>query len=136
MNLPRAFATRFEDANYRSRGGEIREQTRPAKRASGVGEKPRVNTVQVEGVAAFGEQSEVIFGLELAQTYGAIEGVLDADDGLVVENREGVDVRLVNTGVMEVEELLQLALEGGGVIVRLIWVSVVWSEKKPDEEVE
>lgn len=78
-----------------------------------MGQKPSVDAVHVEGVAAFGEQSELVVGLEFAEANRAIKWVqFEADYGLVEEHREGVDEGLVDAGVVEVEELLELALEG------------------------
>lgn len=95
----------------------------------------------MEGVAAFGEQPEVVFGLELTETHSAVERVLDSDDGFVIEHGERVDEGLIDAGVVQVEELLQLALKGSYVIfVHLVGASSsssVWGlEQESDEEVE
>lgn len=77
-------------------------------------EQPGVNALEMECVAAFWEKPELVIRLELAETDGAVEGVLYADDGLVQEEGQGVDEGLVDSGVMELEQLLELALQGGG----------------------
>lgn len=77
-----------------------------------MGQEPGVDALHVKGVAASGQQPELVLCFELAQTNGAIEGVLESDDGLVVEDGEGVDEGLVDPRVVEVEELLQLTLKG------------------------
>lgn len=84
-----------------------------AERAGGVAEEPGVDAVDVEGVAAGGEQPELILVGELAEADGAVEWLLGgADDLLVEEDWKGVDQGLVQAGVVEVEELLELPLEG------------------------
>ena len=66
---------------------EIREETRSAQRTSRVREKPRVDTINVKGVAAFRQKPELILCFELTETHGAIERViLETNDGLVMEN--------------------------------------------------
>lgn len=67
---------------------EIGEETRSAQGTSRVREKPRVDTIHVKGVAAFGQEPELVLCFELRETDGAIERVvLETDDGLVMENR-------------------------------------------------
>ena len=99
-------------ARRRERG----EEAPPAERAGGVGEEPGVDALEVERVAALGQQPELVVGGELAQADSAVERVLailaaDADDVPVQEHRERVDEGLVDAGVVEVEQLLQLPLE-------------------------
>lgn len=44
-------------------------------------EKPRVDTVHVKGVAAFGQKPELVLCFELAETHSAVERIiLEADD--------------------------------------------------------
>ncbi|KAL6008989.1 hypothetical protein ACLOJK_022216 [Asimina triloba] len=63
-----------------------------AKRACGVGQEPHFNALEIEGMASFGQQSKLVVGFELAQAAGVVEGVLEANNGLVEKNREGVDL--------------------------------------------
>jgi hypothetical protein len=101
---------------------EVGEEAPAAERAGGVGQQPRVDALEVERVAALGQQPEPVVGRELAQAHGAVERVLGLglalpapapadDDAAVEEHRERVDGGLVHAGVVHVEELLQLALE-------------------------
>ena len=53
--------------------------------------QPRINAVDVERVAALGKETESVFGLELAETDGAVEGVFNSDDGFVDEDGQRVD---------------------------------------------
>jgi hypothetical protein len=88
------------------------EEAPAAERAGGVRQQPRVDALEVERVAALGQQPELVVGLELAQAHGAVERVLAAAQHAVVEeHRQRVDEGLVHAGVVQVEELLQLALE-------------------------
>nr|GMD27794.1 hypothetical protein GW17_00007284 [Ipomoea batatas] len=108
----------FKNQDYRGSHGVIREEASPAERASGVGQKPSVNTLHVEGMAAFWEQSEIIFPLKLTQTHSTIKMVLvfQTNYGFVVENWESINERLVHPSIMEVEKLLlnpAAAAEGG-----------------------
>ena len=74
-------------------------------------QEPSVNALHVEGMGAFGEQSEVILSLKLTQTDSTIKRGFQSNDGFVVEDREGVYEGLVNPCIMEAEQLLQLSLE-------------------------
>nr|GMC56164.1 hypothetical protein GW17_00007284 [Ipomoea batatas] len=114
----------FKNQDYRGSHGVIREETSPAERASGVGQKPSVYTLHVEGMAAFWEQSEIIFPLKLTQTHCTIKVVLvfQTNYGFVVENWKGINERLVHPSIMEVKKLLQLALQSCD-IINLIWIS-------------
>lgn len=114
---------------------ELRDEASPAERAGGVGEEPGVNAPEMEGMAAFREQPELVLRLELAQAHGAVKRVLNADDGLVEEEGKRVDESLVDAGVVEVEQLPQLALHGGGAGY-LFWVGGGWPEQASGEEVE
>jgi len=61
------------------------------------------------------------------------------DHGAVEEHRQRVDEGLVDAGVVEVEQLLELPLERGGVRVAPVRVAGVprrRAEKEPDEEVQ
>ena len=60
------------------------------------------------------EAKLVILG-ELTEADSAIKGLFRADNLSVEKDREGIDERLVEAGVMEVEELLELPLEGIGI---------------------
>lgn len=115
--------------------GEVREEASSAERASGVREEPRVNALDVEGMAAVGEEPEFVFGVKFTEADGAVEWILEADNGSVEEDWQGVDEGLVDASVVEVEELLELALEGGG-IVGFLWFSCGCSEEESDEEVD
>ena len=67
-----------------------------AERTRGVREEPRVDTVDVEGVAANRKQPELIVLGEFAETDGAVERLFGAfDDVFVEEDRKGVDQSLV-----------------------------------------
>lgn len=66
----------------------------------------------MEGVAADGEEAELVVGGELAEANGAVEGLLGADDLPVEEDGQRVDEGLVEARVVEVEQLLELPLEG------------------------
>lgn len=94
---------------------EIREQASSTQRASGMRQKPSVDTVHVESMAAFRQQSELVFWFEFTQANGTVKCVVlhSSDDGFVVENRESIYERLVNTGIVEMEQLLQLPLKCG-----------------------
>ncbi|KAG6536984.1 hypothetical protein ZIOFF_002062 [Zingiber officinale] len=111
------------------------EEARPAQRASGVGQKPGVDALDVERVATLGEKPELVVCLELAKADGAVERVLDAGDGLVLEDGEGVNEGLIDASVVEVEELLQLALEGRGML-RFVRAPVAVPQEVPHEEVK
>lgn len=118
-DFSRALASGFEEEDDRRAsvvGGEIWDDAGSAERAGGVRQEPGVDAFHVEGVAAFGEQPELVLGVELAETYGTVEWVLEADDGVVVEDGEGVDEGLVDAGVVEVEELPELTLQGGDAV--------------------
>lgn len=67
-------------------------------------------------MAAERQQAEAILGGEFAQAHGAIERLFGAEDLSVGEDGEKVNEGLVEAGVVEVEELLQLPLQafGGG----------------------
>ncbi|WZZ76455.1 hypothetical protein YC2023_087825 [Brassica napus] len=92
-NLSRAMLTSgFKNEEKRrtriSLRREIREETRSAQGTSRVREKPRVDTINVKGVAAFRQKPELVLCFELTETHGAIKGVvLETNDELVVENR-------------------------------------------------
>ena len=88
----------------------------PAEWASGVGQEPGINAVNVESMAALWQKPQLVIGLKLREAHSAIERVLEVYDGLVEENREGVDEGLVNSRVMEVEELLEVALKGCDIV--------------------
>lgn len=79
-------------------------------------QEPRVDTLHVKRVAAFGQQSELVVRLKFRQTNGAIERVLESDDGLVEKNREGVDEGLVDPRIMEVKKLLKLTLKNSNIV--------------------
>ena len=67
----------------------------------------------MKSVAAFREQPQRVFRLEFRQADGAVKRIPHADDRAVVENGESVDEGLVEAGVVEVEELLELAFHRG-----------------------
>ncbi|KAB8108702.1 hypothetical protein EE612_044588, partial [Oryza sativa] len=122
-------------------GGEVGEEAAAAERAGGVRQQPRVDAVDVEGVAALGEEPEAVVVGELAEADRAVERVLPAgaDDGAVEENRQRVDEGLVHAGVVEVEQLLELPLEGGHVRVAAVGVAGVTrrrAEDEPDEQMQ
>jgi len=122
-------------------GGEVGEEAAAAERAGGVRQQPRVDAVDVERVAALGEEAEAVVVRELAEAHRAVEGVLPAgaDHGAVQEHRQRIDEGLVDTGVMEVEQLLELSLERGGVRVAPVRVAGIprrRAEQEPDEEVQ
>ena len=100
-----------------------------------MGEEPRVDAVDVEGMAALRKKAELFLGVELAEADGAVEGVFRSGDVLVEEDRQRVDEGLVNAGVVEVEELLELTFESGGA-VEVILFSVGPSDEVADEEME
>ncbi|BAH93346.1 Os06g0167150 [Oryza sativa Japonica Group] len=102
--------------------GGVGAERGAAERARGVGEQPRVDAVDVERVAAHRQQPEPVVAGELAQADRAVERLLgsaaraaaaaDADHHLPVhEHRERVDDVLVQPGVVQVEQLLQLPLQ-------------------------
>ena len=95
-----------------------------------MGQEPGINALNVESMAALWQKPQLVISLKLTEADGAIERVLEAYDGLVEENREGVDEGLVDSRVMEVEELLELALEGCD-IVWFLRLSVGGSQKVP-----
>uniref|UniRef100_A0A8R7R0V1 Uncharacterized protein n=1 Tax=Triticum urartu TaxID=4572 RepID=A0A8R7R0V1_TRIUA len=85
-----------------------------AERAGGVGEQPGVDAVDVERVAAQRQQPQPVVAGELAQAHRAVERLLGAraDHHLPVEeHRQRVDDGLVQPGVVQVEQLLQLPLQ-------------------------
>lgn len=118
-------------------GREIRQQIGSAQRASGVGQEPSVYALHVKGMATLGEQSQLVLRLKLAQAHCTVEGILKPDDGFVEEDREGVDEGLVDPCVVEMKELLELALKGGDA-VRVLRVSegTWWPHEEPYQEVE
>ncbi|BAS96531.1 Os06g0187350, partial [Oryza sativa Japonica Group] len=96
-------------------GGGGGEDAAAADGARGVRQQPGVDAGHVERVAARREEAELVVAGELAQAHGAVERVVlaepGADDGAVDEDGERVDEGLVDAGVVEVEQLLELALE-------------------------
>lgn len=138
--LPRALTPGFKKENNGGTnvsGREIRQQIAPAQRASGVGQEPCVYALHVKGMATLGEQSQLVLRLKLTEAHCTVEGVLEPDDGFVEEDREGVDEGLVDPCVVEVEELLELALKGGDV-VRVLRVPerTRWPHEEPHQEVK
>ena len=99
-------------------------------------QEPGVNTLHVKSVATFWQQPELVLRLKLTQTNGTVKGVLlESYDGLVEEHREGVNEGLVNPSIMEVEELLQLALESSD-IVQFIRLSSLGSPQESNQKVQ
>lgn len=86
-----------------------------------MGEEPSVNAVEMEGMAALWEEPQLVVAGEFTEAYSAVEGVFQTGDGFVEEDGEGVDEGLIHPSVMEMEELLQLALHRCR--TDLIWVS-------------
>lgn len=137
-DLPRALTPGLENEDYGTAavgGREVREEATPTKRASGVGQEPGIDALDMEGMAALGEKPELVVTVKLAEANSAIEGILEAYDGFVEEHREGVDEGLVHPGIMEVEQLLELALEGRD-IVHILRVPVGGSQEVSNKEVE
>lgn len=88
-------------------------------------------------MAALGEQPELVLRLELAEANRAVEGILKPHDGLVQEDRERVDERLVHPRVMEVEQLPELALQDRDAAEVLLRLPANWShEPAPHQQVE
>jgi hypothetical protein len=86
-------------------------------------------------MAAFWQQSELVFRLKFTKTDSAVKWVLQSYNGFVIENREGVYEGLVHPSIMEVEELLQLSLKNSHTL-QIIWVSVLGSHKKSNKQVK
>lgn len=59
-----------------------------------------------------GQKPELVFLGKLAKTNSTIERLLGADNLLVEEDGQRVDENLVEARVMEVEQLLELTLDG------------------------
>lgn len=94
------------------------KKTSPAKRAGRVGQEPCVYAGKMESMAAHGEKSKLVIWLKLTQTHSTIKRVFQAtNDGFVEEDGESVYAGLVYTRIMQVEKLLELALEDCHVIV-------------------
>lgn len=66
-------------------------------------------------MATNGEEPKLIVLGELTEADGTIEGLFRANDLTVEEDGERIDEGLVEAGIVEVEELLELSLEGIGV---------------------
>lgn len=141
----RALGAGLEDEHQRAAGaaagGEVGEEAAAAERAGGVRQQPRVDAVDVERVAALGEEAEAVVVRELAEADRAVERILPAgaDHGAVEEHRQRVDEGLVDAGVVEVEQLLELPLEGGSVRVAPVRVAGIprrRAEQEPDEKVQ
>ena len=91
----------------------------------------------MEGVAALGEEPELVERLELAEADGAVKrplGGVGAGDGGVLEDGEGVDEGLVDAGVVEVEELLELALQRRDALGVIVVLADEEVEEAKDEE--
>lgn len=72
-----------------------------------VGCEPRVDATRVEGVAAGGEESELVVRLELREADSAVGGGgFDGGDGVEGEEREGVDEALLIRGTRGGEPLV------------------------------
>jgi hypothetical protein len=97
--------------------GSVGAERAPAQRARGVGEQPGVDAADVERVPAQRQQPQPVLAGELAQADRAVERLLGAGAGAdhlpVQEHRERVDDVLVQPGVVQVEQLLQLPLQRG-----------------------
>ena len=76
-----------------------------AERAGGVGVEPGVDALDVEGVAAFGEEAEDLGVVEAAEADGAVEVVVMAvaaaeEEGAEAEDGEGFHDGAVDAGVL------------------------------------
>nr|GMC48256.1 hypothetical protein TorRG33x02_323630 [Ipomoea batatas] len=68
-------------------GGDVGNNGGAAERAVGVGPQPRIDTRDVERVAAFGQQPEILAVTELVKTNGAIRSVHEILAAFVAKNR-------------------------------------------------
>jgi hypothetical protein len=59
----------------------------------------------------FRKQPETIFFTEFVQANGAICAIFQATDGTVTKHRKRVDESLLHACIVEMEEMLQLAVE-------------------------
>lgn len=89
----------------------IREQASSAEWTSRVRQQPCVDALQVKRVLALRQQAQSILVAELGQADRAVGAVLQTADGAVAEDGERVDERLLHARVVQVEELLELAME-------------------------
>lgn len=115
--------------------GEVGEEASPAKRASRVGEEPCVYALDMERMAALWQKPELVIRLKFAEANSTVKWILESNNGFVKENWQGVDEGLIDARIMEVEELLELALESRG-ILRLFRLSYSGSEEESDKEVK
>jgi hypothetical protein len=65
----------------------------------------------MKGMIALGEKTETIIFTEFVQANGAIRAIFQASDRAVSEDRKSVDESLFHSWVVEMEELLQLAMD-------------------------
>lgn len=93
------------------------KKTSPAKWAGGVGQEPCVYATKMESMAAHGEKSKLVIRLKLTQTHSTVKRVFQANDSFVEEDGESVYAGLVYTRIMQMEKLLELALEDCHIIV-------------------
>lgn len=77
----------------------------------------------MESVAANRKQPELIVFGEFAETHRAIERLFGAFDLFVEENGKGIDQGLIETRVVEMEQLLELSLVSVGGVGEF-WVSI------------
>lgn len=94
-------------------------------------------------MAADREEAEPVIGGELAEADSAVEGLVGTvGDVAVGEDGEGVDEGLVEASVVEVEQLLELALECVGGACRRLGgaaagaAAALFACEEADEEVE
>lgn len=100
-----------------------------------MGQEPSIYTLYMECMAALWEQPELVISLKLTEAHSTVKWVLEADDGFVGKDWEGVYEGLVDPCIMEMEQLLQLALECCRVLCGF-WFPVDGSQEVSHKEVE